>query len=79
MYGASYGVDFAGNITSMPHLANIGWDERGRLGSADRVGGGVVYFVYDGEGARIRKVQTRVVSVWNASTSRSDSRRMCSW
>jgi RHS repeat-associated protein len=57
--GASYGYDLTGNITSMPHLSAIGWDERGRQVSGDRGGGGVVYHRYDASGLRVRKVQTR--------------------
>jgi RHS repeat-associated protein len=57
--GASYGYDLAGNITSMPHLAAICWDERGRLASADRLGGGIVYNRYGSTGQRARKVLAR--------------------
>jgi RHS repeat-associated protein len=60
--GAGYGYDAAGNTTSMPHLSAIGWDERGRLASADQNGGGVLYHRYDGEGKRVRKAQTSSAS-----------------
>jgi RHS repeat-associated protein len=56
VFSAAYVHDVAGNMTSMPHLANIEWDYRGRMVSADLGGGGTVYFVYDAAGMRARKV-----------------------
>ncbi|MBI4704888.1 MAG: toxin, partial [Deltaproteobacteria bacterium] len=52
----SYAHDAHGNMTAMPHLAAIAWDYADRMRSADLGGGGLVYFVYDGSGQRVRKV-----------------------
>ena len=41
----------------MPHLAAIDWDHADRMQHADLGGGGDVYFQYDAEGNRVRKVQ----------------------
>lgn len=51
-----YAYDAHGNMTAMPHLAAIAWDHANRMQRADRGGGGVVYFSYDGDGERVRKV-----------------------
>jgi RHS repeat-associated protein len=46
-----------GSITRMPHLpGGMSWDYADRLKRADRGGGGVVHFTYDGAGQRVRKV-----------------------
>jgi RHS repeat-associated protein len=55
-YGATYGHDAHGNMTSMPHLAHVGWDFKDQMVSADKSGGGLVYFAYDAAGERVRKV-----------------------
>ena len=44
-------------MTSMPHLATIDWDHADRMQHCDLGGGGDVWFVYDGAGNRVRKVQ----------------------
>jgi RHS repeat-associated protein len=62
VFGDTYSYDLAGNLISASHLAPVDWDERGRLASADRLGGGVVYCRYDASGQRMRKVQTRQVA-----------------
>ncbi|MCP4458844.1 MAG: toxin, partial [Cytophagales bacterium] len=51
-----YTYDAHGNMTSMPHLASMGWDYADRLQSADLGGGGDVYYTYDAGGNRVRKV-----------------------
>jgi hypothetical protein len=54
--------DLHGNIRRLPHLgaglpdANLHWDYRDQLYSADLGGGGVAWFVYDVAGLRVRKV-----------------------
>src|SRR6185369_14447544 len=53
---AKYAHDAHGNMVSMPHLRQIGWDYRDQMVSADRDGGGIVYFTYDAAGQRVRKV-----------------------
>jgi RHS repeat-associated protein len=44
-----------GNVTSMPHLAVMEWDENDRLRGADLGGGGHVHHSYDANGQRVRK------------------------
>ncbi len=51
-----YTYDAHGNMTSMPHLASMVWDEGDRLRSANLGGGGNVYYQYDAGGERVRKV-----------------------
>ncbi len=54
-FSAMYSHDAGGNITAMPHLAQLGWDHNNVLRLADRGGGGQVYFACDGSGQRVRK------------------------
>jgi RHS repeat-associated protein len=56
VYSATYTYDAHGNMASMPHLASITWDHRDQMASADLGGGGMVYFMYDAAGQRVRKV-----------------------
>lgn len=51
-----YRHDQAGNVTAMPHLAELRWDHADRLQRADRGGGGIVHFAYDAGGQRVRKI-----------------------
>lgn len=51
-----YAYDAHGNITAMPHLSEMRWDYADRLVSANRGGGGDVFFAYDAGGQRVRKV-----------------------
>jgi len=53
---AKYSYDARGNMSSMPHLSTIAWNFRGEMVSADKGGGGMVYFTYDAAGQRVRKV-----------------------
>lgn len=68
-----YQHDSAGNITHMPHLGdgtftpNMLWDYAGRLRQVSRGGGGQVYYVYDSNNQRVRKV-------WEKSAGRADER-----
>ena len=55
-FSARYGYDAHGNMTSMPHLASVGWSYQDEMASADLGGGGTVYFTYDAAGQRVRKV-----------------------
>jgi RHS repeat-associated protein len=48
--------DVHGNMTSMPHLAQMDWDFEEQLRRVDLGGGGTAYYVYDSDGQRIRKV-----------------------
>ena len=55
-FSAPYTHDDHGNMTSMPHLPSIEWNHRDEMVSADKGGGGMVYFTYDAAGERVRKV-----------------------
>jgi RHS repeat-associated protein len=59
----AYTHDDAGNMTSMAHLPAMRWDFRDRLLCAERPGTGPVWFTYDADGQRVRKLaQTGGVS-----------------
>ncbi|WP_437742851.1 RHS repeat-associated core domain-containing protein [Sorangium sp. So ce1504] len=45
-----------GNMTSMPHITALTWDENDQVRSTDLDGGGDVYYDYDAAGHRVRKV-----------------------
>ncbi|TRX47105.1 hypothetical protein FNH22_30570, partial [Fulvivirga sp. M361] len=51
-----YTHDAHGNMTAMPHLAAMDWDEADRLRRADLGGGGMAYYLHNNAGERIRKV-----------------------
>ena len=51
-----YTYDAAGNMLTMPHLNEMGWDENNMLIEADLGGGGTAYYRYDSSGNRVRKV-----------------------
>jgi RHS repeat-associated protein len=59
---ASYKYDEHGNMTRMPHFANLAdqpnmnWDSRDMLQMVDKGGGSKAYYVYDAAGQRVRKV-----------------------
>jgi RHS repeat-associated protein len=56
-FSAPYTYDAHGNMISMPHLPDIGWDYRDQMMRANLLGtGGTVYFTYDAAGQRVRKV-----------------------
>ncbi|MEO8550173.1 MAG: toxin TcdB middle/N-terminal domain-containing protein, partial [Kofleriaceae bacterium] len=55
----AYVYDPHGNMTGMPHLASLGWNDRDQLAEVDLVGGGTAYYVYDAAGERARKVIVR--------------------
>jgi RHS repeat-associated protein len=54
-----YTYDEHGNMTAMPHLAEINWDFKDQLQRADLGGGGTAYYVYNTTGQRVRKVIER--------------------
>ncbi|HWB77212.1 MAG TPA: SpvB/TcaC N-terminal domain-containing protein [Nannocystaceae bacterium] len=56
-YSAEYEYDAHGSMIAMPHLAAIDWDHADRMQHADLGGGGDVYFQYDAQGNRVRKVR----------------------
>ncbi|MCX4672356.1 sugar-binding protein [Streptomyces sp. NBC_01381] len=55
-----YAHDAHGNMTAMPHLSLMTWDHRDQLRSMATTvpaqSAAVTYYVYDGAGARVRKV-----------------------
>lgn len=55
----TYTYDAHGNMTSMPHLAAMDWDDHDRFHQADLGGGGIVYYAYDADGQRVRKIVDR--------------------
>ncbi|AUX35897.1 MULTISPECIES: SpvB/TcaC N-terminal domain-containing protein [Sorangium] len=52
----TYAHDAHGNMTSMPHIMALTWDENDQVRSTDLGGGGDVYYDYDAAGQRVRKV-----------------------
>jgi RHS repeat-associated protein len=54
-----YTYDAHGNITSMPHLAQMDWDFKDQLYEVNMGGGGTARYVYDADGQRVRKVIER--------------------
>ncbi|AGP39423.1 hypothetical protein [Sorangium cellulosum] len=52
----TYAHDAHGNMTSMPHIEELTWDENDQLRSTEFDGGGIVYYDYDAAGQRVRKV-----------------------
>jgi RHS repeat-associated protein len=48
--------DIHGNMTSMPHLHEMQWNYNDQLKMIDLQGGGMVYYVYDSAGQRVRKM-----------------------
>jgi RHS repeat-associated protein len=57
---AAFSYDPHGNLTSMPHLATIDWDDADRMRMVDLGGGGTAYYHYDAAGQRVRKVIERL-------------------
>jgi RHS repeat-associated protein len=60
-YGARYGYDPHGNMTSMPHLPEMAWNFKDQLiASQQQVNNGVAgektWYAYDSSGQRIRKI-----------------------
>jgi RHS repeat-associated protein len=53
----TYAYDANGNMTAMPHLAEMRWDFDDRLAFVDLRGGGSVHYAYDADGKRVRKVR----------------------
>jgi RHS repeat-associated protein len=57
VFSHAYEYNPHGNMTAMPHLAEIAWDHADRMQSADLGGGGTVWFLYDSAGNRVRKIR----------------------
>jgi RHS repeat-associated protein len=67
-FSAAYTYDTHGNMTTMPHLPLMQWDDRDRLKATSRqvvIEGTpeTTYYVYDGGGQRVRKVTERQAAV----------------
>lgn len=58
-YSHQYQYDLRGNVTAMPHLADMAWNYANELRSLDLGGGGFAFYVYGGSGRRRRKVIER--------------------
>ncbi|RIX60328.1 toxin [Paenibacillus nanensis] len=56
----SYTYDSRGNMTKMPHLAEMVWNAQDRLERVNLGGGGTAYYQYDAGGKRVRKVIERL-------------------
>lgn len=54
-----YSYDLHGNMISVPGMPALNWDFSDQLRSVDLGGGGTVYYSYDGQGNRLRKVVER--------------------
>ncbi|MCY1056207.1 SpvB/TcaC N-terminal domain-containing protein [Nannocystis sp. SCPEA4] len=56
-YTGHYNYDAHGNMTAIAQIpGGLTWDDDDRLQSSGHIGGGTVYYVYDGAGQRVRKV-----------------------
>jgi RHS repeat-associated protein len=76
-FSAAYTYDTHGNMTTMPHLPLMRWDDRDRLKATSRqvVNEGTpetTYYVYDGSGQRVRKVTERQAAVGETSTRKNE-------
>jgi RHS repeat-associated protein len=76
-FSAKYRYDAGGNVTQMPHLPSLGWDELGRLRATTRqvVGSGTpetTFASYDPSGARLRKTTDRQAAAGEEPTRRSE-------
>ncbi len=76
-FSAAYTYDTHGNMTTMPHLPLMRWDDRDRLKATSRqvVNAGTpetTYYVYDGSGQRVRKVTERQVAVGVSPTRKNE-------
>jgi RHS repeat-associated protein len=76
-YTATYKHDAHGNMTMMPHLPAMSWDEQDRLRSTTRqsVNAGtpaLAFYVYDGGGARIRKESDAASAVAQTGVRQSE-------
>jgi RHS repeat-associated protein len=76
-FTAAYAYDAHGNMTRMPHLPAMMWDEDDRLRSTTRqvVNSGTpvtTYYVYDSAGARVRKVTNGQAAVNQTAVRQSE-------
>jgi RHS repeat-associated protein len=59
MIHEQYTYDEHGNMTAMPHLAEMNWNFKDQLQRVNLGGGGTAYYIYDAGGQRVRKVIER--------------------
>ena len=76
-YSATYDYDAHGNMTRMPHLPMMAWDERDRLQATTRqiVNTGTpetTYYVYEASGERVHKLTYRAATPGNLPTLRNE-------
>jgi len=76
-YSAAYEHDAHGNMTRMPHLPRMTWDEHDRLQSTTRQSAAAVmpettYYTYDGGGGRLRKATFRQAALGVTPTIKSE-------
>ncbi len=79
-FSATYGYDAHGNMTRMPHLPGMTWDEDDNLRSTTRqvVNAGTpvaTFYVYDSAGSRMRKVTNAQAAT--GQTAIRQSERIC--
>lgn len=76
-YSARYSYDAHGNMTSMPHLQAMSWDEDDRLRSTtpQAMATGTpltTYYCYDAVGSRVRKVTDNQAAAGEVAARRSE-------
>jgi RHS repeat-associated protein len=77
-FSGGYQHDQHGNMTTMPHLTTLTWDEDDRLRSTARqaaAGGGVpqtAYYCYDGGGQRVRKITDTQAAAGGSATRKTE-------
>ena len=77
-FAGAYSHDAHGNMTRMPHLASLAWDEDDRLRSTARqatAGGGTphtAYYAYDAGGQRVRKATDQQAAADQASPRKAE-------
>lgn len=76
-YSATYAHDVHGNMTRMPHLPRLTWDDDDHMQSSTRqlVNAGMpetTYYGYDSEGQRVRKVTAAFAAAGQAPVRRTE-------
>ncbi len=77
-FTGTYAYDAHGNMTLMPHLASLTWDEDDRLRSTARqaAGGGgtpqTAYYTYDASGQRVRKVTDQQAAAGQTASRKTE-------
>lgn len=76
----TYGHDAHGNMTSMPHLPRMAWNEKDQLRATAQqvIVGGVpetTFYIYDGSVQRVRKVTERQLTAAQVAADESPTRK----